>query len=406
MKSSKKFIITFLSILFLFTAIGAIVSAISLEKIKDNTNIAVKQIISNVKEKYPNLSDNQIADILNGESDTADTDKLLKKYGIDTTEWIVFSNEQLNAIAICVNSVVCLISGLALLTVFVFYIRKTKLENNEITNYIQQINNGNYTLKIEENSEDENSILKNEVYKTTVKLREQSENSRKDKEALRDSLSDISHQLKTPLTSAMIMLDNLIDDENMPENIKREFLSDIKRSTNNISFLVQSLLTLSKLDAGTIKFNLKNENLKSIFDDCIQNNTVLAEIKNVNTINICDETIEICCDYKWICEAISNILKNCIEHTQENGEVKLSAERNKLYTKIIISDNGTGIYPDDLPHIFERFYKGKNSNDDSVGIGLALAKEIVEKNGGYISVDSQLGKGTIFIIRFFQIDNS
>ena len=201
------------------------------------------------------------------------------------------------------------------------------------------------------------------------------------------------------------MLDNIIENDDMPDEIKAEFLNDIKRSANSMTFLVQSLLTLSKLDADTIVFNYSKKQVADVLKNCVESTAVLAELKSVEVISDCSKDLEMDCDFKWLCEAVKNIVKNCIEHTGEGGIVKISAEQNKLYTKITIADNGVGIDETDLPHIFERFYKGKNSSDDSVGIGLALAKGITEKMGGYITVDSVKNKGTTFIMKFFRSKN-
>ena len=269
----------------------------------------------------------------------------------------------------------------------------------EIARRIERISLGDYSLQIDENSEDELSLLDNQIYRTAVKFREQAENSRKDKEELQKSLSDISHQLKTPLTSVIVMVENILDDDNMPLEIRREFLTDIKRNTSSISFLVQSLLTLSKLDAEAIRFKYARVRVADIIGECIKNTAVMAEICNVSIESDCKGCI-IDCDKKWLCEAVTNIIKNSSEHSQ-NGKIKITADENKLYTKISIKDNGSGIAKEDLPHIFERFYKGRNSSDDSVGIGLALARSIIEKQGGYISVSSKLNKGSEFVIKFF-----
>ena len=244
--------------------------------------------------------------------------------------------------------------------------------------------------------------MKNEIYKTTVMLKEQSFDSIKEKEKLKDSLSDISHQLKTPLTSAMVLTDNMLEDEDMPFEIRRDFLNDIKQSVNNMSFLVQSILTLSKLDANTIVFKPEKAYLAEIFKQCLSSVNVLSEIKQVEVQANCDDNCVLICDAKWIAEALTNIIKNCIEHTSEGGFVNISADQNGFCTKITITDNGSGITKKDLPHIFERFYKGYNSDKNSIGIGLALANTIIEKSGGYINVDSEEGKGTTFNIRFFE----
>lgn len=402
MKRSYRFIIVFLILTIIFSSLFAVLTYAELDRVRKNSNEAVVQIIADLKEKYPDISDSRIAQILNDKADVKNTVEMLKKYGIETdTDWLVNRNGELETGIIAANSFMSAFSCVALCAVFIVYCIKRKRETHKITEYIAQINKKKYDLAIDENSEDEMSALKNEIYKTTVMLKEQSENSLKDKENLKDSLSDISHQLKTPLTSIMIMLDNITDNEDMPTEVRTEFLNDIRRETNNINFLVQSILTLSKFDANSIVLKSRPEYLSKIIEECRQNTAVLAEIKEVEVITECDKSITLKCDFKWLCEAVTNIVKNCIEHTPRGGTVKIAAEQNRLYTKISISDNGSGIDQKDLPHIFERFYKGKNSDENSVGIGLALAKTIVEKGGGYLSVDSCADKGSTFVIKYF-----
>lgn len=402
MKRSYRFIIVFLILTIIFSSLFAVLTYAELDRVRKNSNEAVVQIIADLKEKYPDISDSRIAQILNDKADVENTVEMLKKYGIETdTDWLVNRNGELETGIIAANSFISAFSCVALCAVFIVYCIKRKRETHKITEYIAQINKKKYDLAIDENSEDEMSALKNEIYKTTVMLKEQSENSLKDKENLKDSLSDISHQLKTPLTSIMIMLDNITDNEDMPPEVRTEFLNDIRRETNSINFLVQSILTLSKLDANSIVLKSRPEYLSKIIEECRQNTAVLAEIKEVEVITECDKSITLNCDFKWLCEAVTNIVKNCIEHTPRGGTVKIAVEQNRLYTKISISDNGSGIDQKDLPHIFERFYKGKNSDENSVGIGLALAKTIVEKGGGYLSVDSCADKGSTFVIKYF-----
>ncbi len=407
MKRSQKFLVIFLVLTAVFSAVTAAVSAFELGRVRKNTNSAVVQIIENVKEKYPEVSERELAEILNAKSGNPQSESSLKKYGIDLDiDWAVYQNDNLGFIIIIANAVLCAVSCLALTAVFLKYCKSQKAESERLAGYLRKINRRNYDLELKANSEDEMSQLQSEIYKTTVMLREQADNSQRNKENLKQSLSDISHQLKTPLTSIMVMLDDIIEDENMPEDIRRDFLNDIRRSSNSISFLVQSILTLSKLDANSIVLKSRMESVKNILDECVKNTAVLAEIKGVETSVECDESLTLDCDFKWLCEAITNIVKNCIEHTDEGGFVKLKAEKTSLCTKITVTDNGCGIAKEDLPHIFERFYKGRNRDENSVGIGLALAKTIVEKSGGSICADSEQGKGTKFTITIFDIINS
>lgn len=399
MKNAQKFVCAGLAVTIVFCVISAVFTFIGLENIRKTSNDTINQLVNILLEKYPDVSEKEVAEILNNKTEYTDNSKFLNKYGIyPEKDWVSYSNQGSYKYVILSVSV-CIAFGLAFAVLFLGYLKIQKKQTMDIAKRIERINLGDYSLQIDRNSEDELSLLDNQIYRTAVKFREQAENSNKDKENLQKSLSDISHQLKTPLTSIIVMVDNILDDDDMPLEIRREFLNDIKHNTNTISFLVQSLLKLSKLDAEAVKFRYEQVEVKSIVDECIKNTAVMAEILGVRLETDCNDII-LNCDRKWLCEAVTNIIKNCIEHSQ-NGNIKITADQNKLYTKISIKDNGSGITKEDLPHIFERFYKGKNSSDDSVGIGLSLAKTIIEKQGGYISVSSELNKGSEFVIKFF-----
>lgn len=366
-----------------------------------NFNQKIAGIIDNVLEKYPDIEKREIVEILNSSYKT--NNEILREYGIelDKDSVILENNTDFQKfIIIDINTLILFI--LILSIIFFKYNHSESKKINEITKYIEEINRGNYKLNIEENTEDELSILKNELYKITIMLKEVAENSQKDKTTLKDSLSDISHQIKTPITSILIMLDNILSDENMPEDIKKDFIKDIKREIINIKFLVESILKLSKIDSNSIKFIKKEVFIKDIINEAVKNVSMLSELKNIEIIVSGDDSIKTICDLKWQVEAITNILKNCIEHSYENRKIYINYNQNNMYTELKIEDNGTGIDAKDLPHIFERFYKGKNSSSDSVGIGLALSKSIIESNNGYIQVDSKLNKGTTFIIKYLK----
>jgi signal transduction histidine kinase len=366
-----------------------------------NFNQKIAGIIDNVLEKYPDIEKREIVEILNSSDKT--NNEILREYGIELDKDSVILENNTDFQKFIIIDVSTLIVFILILSIIVFkYNHSESKKINEITKYIEEINRGNYKLNIEENTEDELSILKNELYKITIKLKEVAENSQKDKTTLKDSLSDISHQIKTPITSILIMLDNILSDENMPEDIKKDFIKDIKREIVNIKFLVESILKLSKIDSNSIKFIKKEVFIKDIINEAVKNVSMLSELKNIEIIVLGDDSIKTICDLKWQVEAITNILKNCIEHSYENRKIYINYNQNNMYTELKIEDNGTGIDAKNLPHIFERFYKGKNSSSDSVGIGLALSKSIIESNNGYIQVDSELNKGTIFIIKYLK----
>ena len=376
------------------------------QKVTIIANQKIADIIGTMLKEKPEIDTRKIIEILNSNQNTEEYKKgqaELAKYGIDTNETnsIISVQNQMKQNLIS-NIILIIIFSILCMGIFLVYLKKRDKKINQITQYINEIKNRKYDLDINENSEDELSNLKNELYKITVMLKEESETSKKDKENLKMSVEDISHQLKTPLTSITIMLDNLKDNPNMDENTKQKFIFEISKQIDWINWLVISMLKLSKLDANVIKFNEEKINLKKFIDEIIRNLEIPIEIKNQQITIEGDENASFTGDYKWQQEAVTNIIKNCIEHNEENGKIYIKYEENTLFTKITIRDEGEGISKEDLKHIFERFYKGQNSSENSVGIGLALAKNIVEKNNGMISCMSELDKGTEFVIKYMK----
>ena len=365
----------------------------------NNFNNKLDMIISKIKEEYPNITNTEIMNIIN--SNESSSNGILEQYGIDlNNDSVLLENAKNFRIFICID-VICLSLGIVLLIgLFLLYEKRKDKELSKITKYIEEINRKNYSLEIDEISEDELSILKNEIYKTTIMLKESAENSLKGKKQLQKSLEDISHQLKTPLTSILIILDNLLDDPNMEEEVRQGFIRNLKRQTSNISFLVQSLLKLSKFDSNTVNFIKENKLLKDIVAESIKNVSAVCDLKNVTIYAKGENQAKINCDFMWEVEAITNIIKNCIEHSKNDSKIDINYEQNNVYSSISIRDYAGGIDKQDLPHIFERFYKGKNSSKDSVGIGLALAKTIIENDNGNISVETD-NIGTKFVIKYF-----
>ena len=366
-----------------------------------NFNNKISSIVSILKYEYPNITDTEIIKILN-DNNNESTD-FFEKYSIDlnSTSILINNDTQFHKFLI-VNISFLVISIIILLIIFIRYNHKKEKDIKDIIKCIEQINRKNYELQIDSISEDELSILKNEIYKTTIMLKETAENSNKDKIKLKKSLEDISHQLKTPLTSILVMLDNIIEDEDMDSRVRNEFIIDIKRNVVNINFLVQSILKLSKFDSNTINF-IKNKNsIKNIIEESIKNVSPLCDLKNVNIIFNNKKDSKIVCDYKWQVEAITNILKNAIDHSKDGGKVIINEDDNNVYSLIEIINYGQAISKKDIRHIFERFYKGDNAKSDSIGIGLSLAKTIIEENNGNISVESN-EKETKFSIKYFKV---
>lgn len=367
----------------------------------NNFNNKIGAIISVIKDKYPEITDKEIAEIIN--SDEFETNDFFTKYGIDiNNKSILIKNDKDYHIFLVINMSFLTITIIILLILYIRYNHKKENDIKDIIKCIEQINKKNYELQIDSISEDELSILKNEIYKTTIMLKESAENSNKDKINLKKSLEDISHQLKTPLSSILVMLDNIIEEPDMDINIRNDFVRDIKRNVVNINFLVQALLKLSKFDANTVHFIKQEIDLKTIIKESIKNVSPLCDLRNINIEFNAKDKSKIVCDAKWQIEAITNIIKNAVDHSKNNSTVTINLSNNNVYSMIEIIDKGEGISKKDISHIFERFYKGENSTSDSIGIGLALAKTIIEEDNGSISVESNK-IGTKFTIKYFKL---
>jgi signal transduction histidine kinase len=274
-------------------------------------------------------------------------------------------------------------------------------EIEKLSGYLRRISSGDYSLDVRDNFEGELSILKSDIYKVTAMLSEQGSQLQADKIKLMDAISDISHQLKTPLTSMMMMAD-LLSDPNLNPSKRVEFTRNIGSQLERMEWLVSSLLKLSKIDAGTVQFKKDRIAFHDLIQKAVAPILIPMDIKE-HTLKVTgEESVTFLGDLNWSAEAIINILKNCVEHTGEGGEISISFTENVLFTELMIKDNGKGIPKEDLPYIFKRFYKGKYASEDSVGIGLAMAHSIIRKQNGDIQVTSKPGKGTCFQIKFYK----
>ena len=296
-------------------------------------------------------------------------------------------------------AVLCLALGIILIIVFTFVTKRRYKNLNDLNDYLSLVCKGIYDMNIDDNTEGELSILKNNLYKVITLLQSQNEYLKNDKLYLADSIADISHQLKTPLTSMMVMCELLENEEN-PDK-RQEFVAVINNQLSKMKWLITNILKISKLDADATEFKREEVSISKVLDDSLKPFALTAELKNVAIQNGANDFV-FNGDESWTVEAVSNIVKNCLEHTNDGGKIIISSDSTNLYNKLIISDNGCGIAEEDLPHIFERFYHGKNSSKDSVGIGLALAKTVFEKENASVSVESEQGRGSVFEIRFYK----
>lgn len=394
----KKYLRNISVAILVFIVITVIISLVQYRIYTNNFNNKIYSILATMKEKYPNITEEKILETLN--SDETLQYNFLEEYGIDLNkDSIVQVNDNYLALFIIINISIIVLISFILEFLYLKHNYKKDQDIAEISSYIEQINKGNYKINIDNNTEDELSILKNEVYKTMIMLKEGAENSKKDKLSLKDSLSDISHQLKTPLTSIMIAIENLEDNPDLDIKTRDKFIKNIRRDSNNIRFLVESILKLSKLDTNAVTFVKKSTNVENIIKESLKNVENLCDLKNINIELEDSVNSEIVCDYHWQVEAITNVIKNAVEHA--DTLVKIKVEDNNIYCKITIINDGIGIDENDLKHIFEKFYKGKNASKDSIGIGLSLAKTIIKQDNGYIDANSKNNE-TTFIIKYLK----
>ena len=383
MKNNQKLKLTYLFLIITFLILSLYFTYQAYLKYNTNYNITINNIITTIKEKYPNTTEEEIINVLNGENITLKDN--LKSYSIDIKkEAAIKSNTKILSISLLTISLIIITLSIAIITINYIYNKKQLKKLKEIESDIKKINKGNYELDITTYKENDFSILKSEIYKTMVSLKEATINLDADKLKLKTSLEDISHQLKTPLTSIMLSIDNLGYDKITEEEYKK-FLEIIKRNTENMNFLIHSLLKLSMFDTNTVIFNNEENSLIDIIKSSIKDTENLMDLKDITLItNFPDENLTLLCDKYWQKEAITNILKNAIEHAKR--KVYITIHKNNMFYEIDISNDGDKITSEDLPNIFKRFYKGKNNTKESVGIGLSLAKEIVSKNDGTIEV--------------------
>ncbi|MGM9520929.1 MAG: sensor histidine kinase [Oscillospiraceae bacterium] len=286
------------------------------------------------------------------------------------------------------------------ITAYVLARRRYKLMA-ELSLEIDKVLHGQESFDLSRCSEGELSILQSELSKMIVRLREQADSSKKDKLYLADSLADISHQLKTPLTSINLAV-SMLSEPCLSEEHRQSLIHDILRSLERIRWLVTSLLKISQLDAGTVSLSTEDVSIRELVRKASEPLLIPMELHSQSFVCDIQEDAAFSGDMAWTAEAVGNIIKNCMEHTPEGGTITVSSAANAIYTEIVISDTGPGFSQDDLPHIFERFYRGTGASEQSIGIGLALSRMIILRQGGVIKAENRFGGGARFIIRFYK----
>ena len=289
--------------------------------------------------------------------------------------------------------------SLLLMLIFCISTYKRYQRISSLADDIDQVLHGDSSIDFDSYSEGELSILHSEIYKMTVRLREQQQKLLSDKEYLADSLADISHQIRTPLTSINLLVERL-SATGLTDECRHQLANELYELLSRIDWLIITLLKISKLDAGTVSFNKETVSLEMLINKSCAPLLIPIELRGQELIIRAEG--DFYGDSAWTSEAVGNMVKNCMEHTPDGGRIEINAVETALYSEIVIKDNGTGISPEDLPHIFERFYKGKDSDGKSFGIGLALSRMIIAGQKGTVKAENRKNAGAMFTLRFYK----
>jgi signal transduction histidine kinase len=303
------------------------------------------------------------------------------------------------------NIIIVLLAGCLAAQLLFTQMKKRKVEKqiNDLIAYLTLVQDKMDLPELKFFQEGQISILQSEIYKVVVLLREAYSQEALQKRYMADMLSDISHQIKTPISAITIMAE-LLEAPELIDEQRLDYADKIDKQAKRITWLIRNLLTQAQLQADVLELKKESVFVKDILQDIQDSLEIMAEIKGVQLICETDDNICIVCDKHWMTEALLNITKNSVEHTNEGGTVKVQVVQDIIASHIHVTDDGEGIDSEHLPHIFERFYKADNASVNSVGIGLAMAKQIILKQNGTITVTSEKGKGTDFYVKLFRTD--
>ena len=398
----KKYNISIIALFLITIILSIFINTLNLNIIKADVIQNNQAIVGNIVSKYPEL-EKDIVSVITQAKNKENTDlgaKVLQKYNYDSStnlsqEPIVQNNIYK---MLKINILFITFVFICLITILFYFFIKIYRDIKDMTDYVYHSSEGReYEMK-NKNQEGQIGILKTEIMKMTTVLKEKVALLHSEKIFLNDTISDISHQLKTPMTSLMLLTDLMYND--LDKEKKIEFLDRTNAQLSRMDWLIKSMLKLSKLEAKVIDFKTDKVNINELIKRSISPLLVPIELRNISLNINGDKEASYIGDIEWSSEALGNIIKNCVEHTKEGGTLDITYEENPIYSEIIIKDNGEGIDKDDIQNIFKRFYKGKNSKSDSVGIGLAMAKSIIESQNGYIYVKSKKNRGSEFHITF------
>ena len=398
----KKYNISIIALFLITIILSIFINILNLNIIKADVIQNNQAIVGNIVSKYPEL-EKDIVSVITQAKNKENIDlgaKVLQKYNYDSStnlsqEPIVQNNIYK---MLKINILFITFVFLCLITISFYFFIKIYRDIKDMTDYVYHSSEGREYQMKNKNQEGQMGLLKTELMKMTTVLKEKVALLHSEKIFLNDTISDISHQLKTPMTSLMLLTDLMYND--LDKEKKIEFLDRTNAQLSRMDWLIKSMLKLSKLEAKVIDFKTDKVNINELIKRSISPLLVPIELRNISLNINGDKEASYIGDIEWSSEALGNIIKNCVEHTKEGGTLDITYEENPIYSEIIIKDNGEGIDKDDIQNIFKRFYKGKNSKSDSVGIGLAMAKSIIESQNGDIYVKSKKNRGSEFHITF------
>ncbi len=403
-KKRKQFILFELCLFFSCILFAVIMTNVTTDIYQKHVYEREGTLLKKVIEEHPENEEEMIQLYEKTDFRKVDT-SVLEKYGYLTSDDLKYFQDLKQAhYNLLVSQIIFVTLLFIVLNIaYIWYQWNQDRKLKELDRYLLTVLAGNYNLDIRDYEDGILSSLKNDVYKMSVLLKEDKERALEQQKYLESVLSDISHQLRTPLTSMYVMND-LLSDGKVRGKQKKEILNKNRAQLERIEWLITTLLKMSQIDAGTVTFKEEKVVTKELIKKALEPINIPIELKKQTVLIIGDKKSTVILDQKWTVEAFVNLLKNAHEHTPVGGMIIIKITDNPLFTEFLIQDNGTGIAKEDLPHIFERFYKGKNSSSESIGIGLNMSKTIIQKENGTIMVDSTEGKGTTFTIRFYKAD--
>ena len=291
--------------------------------------------------------------------------------------------------------------SIASIGLFILFTKKRYQAISDLSSQLDHILHGEYNVNLIPDEEGELAVLGSELSKMTLRLRDQAERLERDKCYLSDSLADISHQLRTPLTSIRMILSRLAS-ENQSVEQRQDNIRKANALFDRTEWLISTLLKIARLESGTVQFAKEPIIVENLVKDVFEPLEILMDVKNIQLSSRIERNAVFPGDRLWTMEALGNIIKNCMEHCLDGGRLEIISSENPIYTEVIISDNGVGFEEKDIPHLFERFYRGSNAVKESAGIGLNLSRMIISKQNGVIMAANKAGGGAQFTIRFYK----